>query len=339
MPAVHATAFLQKPDATELAPVIAIFGADGYLRGEVLRVILERINSAGEAEISRFDGDKTELKSVTDELRTVSMWGDARVAVVEGAEPFVTEYRAALEKFAAAPVKAATLILLVKTWPKNTRLAKAVAKTGLAVECGEMKGAALVKWVCDTATNLHGKQLPRPCAASLVELVGNEPGLLTQEVAKLASYVGERPGIGEEDIRAVAGGWATQTAFQMMEQLVLGNLPKALEFLDQILASGEAPQRLMGAIAFSIRQLAKGVEGARNGRRLTDALADAGMFRNRIDAANKYLRRIGRPRAEKFLANLVRTNAEIKGASRAPDRISIEHLLVRLSGRLPVEAS
>lgn len=325
-----------------MKPVIVLFGADGYLRGEVLREIGGRLaGDDGEAEIARFAGNdkEIELKSVTDELRTVSMWGDARVAVVEEADDFVSNFRAALEKYVAAPVKSATLILSVKSWPKNTRLAKAVAKTGLAVECAPMKQPALGNWLCESAATLHDKQLSRPCAALLVELVGTEPGLLTQEVAKLASYVGERPRITEEDIRAVAGGWATQTAFEMIERLIAGRLDEALALLDKILAAGEAPQRVMGAVTFAVRQLAKGVEGSRHGQRLTDALVDAGMFRNRVDAANKYLRRIGRPRAEKFLSRLVETDANLKGGNRGSERLSLELLLTRLSGRLPVEDS
>ena len=337
---MHATAFLKAPDEAELPGVIVIHGPEVWLKQESLRAVTDRLTrEAGEdAMISRFGGNDAELKTVVDELRTISMWGDGRVVVVDDGDPFVSNYRSGLESYIKAPAKHSTLILVVKTWPKNTRLAKAVAKSGLNLECAELKGAALTQFLTDSAGEC-GKRLSRAAAAVLIELAGPEPGQLSQEIAKLAAYVGDRDRISEEDIRAVVGGWSTQTAFAMIDALIAGRLPVALELLDQLLSAGEAPQKILGAISFSLRRLAAGTENARQGMSLREALTKAAVFRNRIDEANTYLRRIGRPRAERFLQNLVTTDANLKGDSRATGRLELEQLLVRLSGRLPAEAS
>ncbi|MFQ5734443.1 MAG: DNA polymerase III subunit delta [Planctomycetaceae bacterium] len=338
---MHATEFLKSPHDVPLPAVVVIHGAEAWLKHEALRAVCQRLTAeAGEdAMISSFSGDDVELKTVVDELRTVSMWGEGRIVAVEDADRFVTDFRAGLESYVAAPAKQSTLILLVKMWRKNTRLAKAVAKSGLNLECVELKGSALLGFVSETARREHGKRLTRPAAGVLVELAGSEPGQLSQQVAKLASYVGERNSISEGDIRAVVGGWSTQTAFAMIDALVSGRLEKALELLDRLLSAGEAPQRILGAISFSFRRIATGTENARQGMNLRKALAEAGVFRNHVDDSNNYLRRIGRPRAEKILRDLLTVDANLKGDSRATDRLELEQLLVRLSGRLPVEMS
>jgi len=335
---MHAAELLQQPGRTPLTPVIVLFGSDAYLRQEALQQICDRLGGeqGEEASISRFAGPEAEFKAVVDELRTVSMFGDSRVVIVEEADAFVSNHRSSLEKLVAAPPRTATLILLVKTWPKTTKLAKAVAKSQLALECSELKGAALVRWAQGTAQQ-HGKQLSRTEAAALVELAGTSTGQLAQEIAKLAAYVGSRGRISEEDIQAVVGGWSTQTAFVMIDQLMAGRLEKALELLDRLLAADEPPPKILGAISFSFRRLAQAVESARHGMPLKQALTQAGVFRNRIDSTNAYLRRIGRPRAEQILPHLLRAEQNLKGGSKGGERIELEELLVRLSGRLPVE--
>lgn len=342
MPRVHAIEFLNDPDKPQLAPVIVVYGAEAFLRAEVLHALCRRLAGAGDdapACVARFSGDETEWKSVADELRTVSMWGDARVAVVDDADPFVTNCRSSLERYVASPAKGSTLILLVKSWPRNTRLAKAVAKTGLAVECSQLKGPALLKWIAETARREHGKKLARPAAALMVELAGEAAGVLSQELAKLAAYVGDADRISQDDVRAIVGDWATQTAFAMVEALLAGRLDRALKLLDELLAAGEAPPKVLGAVSHSFRKLTAAAEHARHGTRLKDALAKSGVFRNRIHEANDYLRRIGRPRAERILPAILATDVNLKGGSRISGRLELERLMVRLSGRLPVEMS
>lgn len=335
---MHAVDFLKSPDDVELPRVIVLHGSQTFLRSEVLQKLTERMagDTGEDVLLTRFNGPDVDLKTVSDELRTVSMWGDGRVVIVDDADQFISDFRAGLENYVAAPARKATLILLVKSWPKNTRIAKAVAKTGLDVECSELKGQALVKWVAETLQDAHGKQISRPDIAVLLELAGTDTGMLSQELDKLAAYVGERSQIGEEDIRAIVGGWTTQTAFQMLDAVIAGRLDLALSLLDKLLNAGEAPQRIFGAIAFSIRRLATGVEYSRHGMSLTAALAKAGVFRNLVDSTARFLRNTGRPHAEQFLSHLLTTDLNMKGGTRVSGRLELEQLLVRLSGRLVV---
>jgi len=343
---MHATAFLRAPLPAKLPPVIVLFGNEPYLQQEVLHRLCAALagESGDEGTVTRYSGaddDNLELKTVLDELRTISMWGGSRVVIVENADEFVTRYRGPLEKYVAAPARSGTLILLAKTFPKNTRLAKAVAKSHLDVECGSLKIPDLVQWICEKARD-EGKQLSRPVAAVLIELAGESIGQLTQEIAKLAAYVGNRDRITEDDIHAVVGGWSVQTTFKMMDALIAGRLETALELLDRLLSAGEAPQRILGGISYSLRRLVTAAENARHGTPLKSALAKTGVFPNQLDVNERYLRRLGRPRVEKFLSNLLAADGGIKGldgGSRVSERIALEQLLVRLSGRLPVEMS
>ena len=141
---MHATAFLKAPKEAEFGPVVVLHGAERYLMQAALEVIAKRVLGDEEDQglgMTRFEGKSVDLQTVCDELLTVSMWGDAPVVAVDDADPFITQNRAALERFLEHPPKKSVLVLIVKSWPKNTRLAKLVTKIGLDLECATLQGA------------------------------------------------------------------------------------------------------------------------------------------------------------------------------------------------------
>lgn len=338
MPAIHATDYLKDPAANPPAAMTVLYGAERHLKREVFEALRKSVlGSEDDDDISltRFSGNDVELKTVADELRTVSMWGDTRlVAVDDDDDAFVKKFRSGLESYLKSPAKKSVLVLLVKSWAKTTRLAKDVAKSGLAIECAELKGAALFRWLADACETEFGKQISRDACALVVEMAGAELGLLNQELAKLAAYVGDRPRIAPDDVRAVVGGWTTQTAFQMIDALVDGRLDRSLTLLDELLRAGESPHRILGAITFSFRKIAVATDAAAHGTKLGAALVETGIFRNRVGNSENYLRRIGYREATATYKRLLKTDGELKGGARVSERVALERLLVQLSGRL-----
>ncbi|MCH7685836.1 MAG: DNA polymerase III subunit delta, partial [Planctomycetes bacterium] len=303
---------------------------------EALAVISQRVLGDDEEDqdvgTTRFEGKETELKTVCDELLTVSMWGNRRLVVVDDADEFVSQNRSGLEKYLEKPAKKSVLVLTVKSWPKSTRLAKAVAKIGLALECAELKGSALLRWLSETCRSEFDKQLTRDAAALMMELAGTELGLLNQELAKLSAYVGEKKRIDAEDVRKLVGGWKAETTWAMTDAVRDGKLDQALIHLDKLLVSGEAPQRILGGLGYVFRKYAQATEWARQTPSLQTALNEAGVFPRDVGTSSAYLRRIGRPRAETITNRLLEADGNMKGNSRTPERIILEHLLVQLSG-------
>ncbi|MBW3542533.1 MAG: DNA polymerase III subunit delta [Planctomycetes bacterium] len=331
---MHATQFLKAPDKHDPWPMTVLHGSERHLQQAAFRAVAARLlgGEVDELGLARFAGKEVDLATVLDELATISMWGGKRLVAIEDADDFVTAHRAALEKYIEKPAKRSTLLLTLRKWPKTTRLAKAVAKSGLDVECSELKGVALTNWLCGEARDTYGCKLQREAAALLVELAGTTLALLDQELAKLASYAGERREIGIDDVRTLVGGWRAETTWAMIDELLDARLPQALAHLDRLLSAGESPHMVLGGMVFKFRQLAEATERARQTGSLPAALRDAGVWGNRIDATNRYLRRIGRPRAERIYDRLTEADARLKGEGRLPERVVLERLLVELSG-------
>lgn len=330
---LHATEFLRAKPA-DMPGVIVLTGEERVLKTGTVDAILKTVLPNEDDAPTRFSGKDASLTAVRDELQTVSMWGDRRVVIVEDAADFVSEHRAALEKYAAAPSKKSVLILDVKTLPKNTKLFGIVSAQGLIVECTELKGAALTRWIQEIAQQEHSKKLTREAVDLLVELAGTSIGLLEQELQKLSSYAGEQTTIDAEMVRKMVGGWRAETTWAMTDAVREGRSGDAISMLDKLLASGEAPLRVLGGISFVFRKMALATELSRQGRALNAALQEAGCWGNEVGPATSYLRRIGRPKAELIGSHLLAAESALKGGSLASDRSILERLLLQLSGTL-----
>lgn len=334
---MHALEFLKQPQKTKIDSVVAIYGEERYLRQSCQQAVSRQVLGDQEGDaigLSRFEGKDADLKSVLDELLTISMWGERRLVVVDDADDFVTKHRVALEKFLEKPPKKSVLMLVVKKWPKTTRLYKLVEKIGLNLSCEPLKDSEIPRWLIDTAREQFEKDLDRPAATLMLELAGGSLGLLEQELSKLSSYVGDKKKITAEDVTKLVGGWRTETTWAMVDALLAGQIGEALVCLDKLLAAREAPIMILGGMAFKFRQLSHATELTRHGTKLPAALGTAGVWRNTMQSAEQYLRRLGRPRAEQIAHQILEARDALGGGkgslTQEQQRLVLEKLLIQL---------
>jgi DNA polymerase-3 subunit delta len=329
---MHATEFLAAAEPDVSVRVIVMYGSERFLKQECLKQIPGCEGDDEDFALVRIAGAAADWRDVSTELSTLSMFGDQRVVLIEDADEFVSENRQSLEKYVQKPARGSLLILDVKSWPGNTRLAKAVAASGLPLECNPLKGATLVQWLQRVATEQYQKSLDRNSAQLIIQLAGNSLGLLQQEVAKLASLAGDAERITEEDVRRVVGGWKLETTWAMLDAVRDGDLNFAFTALEKLLRAGDAPQKVLGGTAFVYRKLAHATELARTGTPLGEALRTAGVMPMAVGQSERYLRRIGYDRARRILHLLADADHDMKGGSRVDAQLLLERLFVELSG-------
>lgn len=214
-------------------PVYALVGGDPFLQLQKLREVMSLL--PGDVQRIDLDGERADLASVLDELRSFAMFGSGKAVVVRDADEFLSRYREQLEEYVASPSDSGTLILRFTSLPKNQRIYKAIAKTGKIEECDPPKGApALQKWVTQHAKAAHRIAIDPDAAATLVDLIGDDLGRLDTELAKLA--------IGAEGGRIVASQVGGEVSFQreqemwdMTNELAAGQPAEALRRWRQLL--------------------------------------------------------------------------------------------------------
>jgi DNA polymerase III subunit delta len=340
--AVSAIEYLSQPEKHPCGPVCAVFGDETFLKREVLKTVRRLVlgGAGGEFSLTTLEGDAASLRDVLDVLATVTLFGgERRLVIVEEADSFVSEHRSELETYVERPAKGSVLLLDVKTWPGNTRLAKAVALDGLAVECKSPTESQIKRWLIQRANSEYSARLDAAAAELLVEMLPPELGILEQELAKLSLLAGKDGVIDTTIVRENVGGWRTRTTWDLVDAAAEGRAADALGQLHRLIAAGEKPQALLPQMGHSLRQLAtatrliESAEGAKSRLSLRSALEQAGAPPFKLATAERQLRQLGRGRAKQLISWLLAADLAMKGhnSADARARLELERLIVRLS--------
>src|SRR5438874_10862885 len=270
---MDALQFLDRAAKAKPQPLYAVTGDEAFLKREVLAALKTLLLGYADADFawSAMPGDRAEWSAVRSELDTLPFLSPRPVVVVESADPFVTRFRATLEKYPGQPSKSGVLILDVKTWPSNTKLAKLVPDAA-TITCKTPRGDQVLRWCTQRASATFNKRLDPDAGAWLLEMVGLDLGLLDQELAKLAVYVGDSPAISRDDVDQLVGRSRAAETFKMFDAIGNGRADDALALLDRLLDQGDEPLKILGAFSWQLTRLARVGRAMADGRTIQGAL-------------------------------------------------------------------
>lgn len=324
--------FLASADKSKIQPIYVVHGDEDFLKRQVVQALQALVlgEQADEFSVSTYIGDVVDWATVMDDLHTIPFFGPRRLVIVDGADDFVSKHRPALEKALGRLPASGVLVLVVKSWPATTRLAKMIdAKS--SITCKAPSTQQLGGWCVQWAKAKHGKQLTAPAAALLVDLVGQEMGLLDQELQKLAVYVGDHVRISEEDVDALVGRSRAQDTWKIFDAIADGKTADALAILGRLFEQGDEPLRILGAFSMQLRRLALAHRLAQQGQSVPAALADAGVPPYFVAGYVKQLKHLGRERARHLHDWLLELNMDLRGDSTLLPRALLERLVIKLA--------
>lgn len=331
---MDALAFLDSVAKAKRLPVYALVGDEDFLKRRCRDAIIKLAIGDGDPDfaVSAYPGDKLDFSTVRNDLDTLAFLAPARVVIVEQADPFVTEHREALERYAAAPSKVGVLVLDVKTFPETTKLAKALPDAA-KLACKAPPPGVLPGWCVKWAKAGHGKKLGGDAAELLVELVGPAMGLLDQELAKLAVAVGANAEITADDVDRLVGRTRGANVFHILDAVGENKPAVALGILRRLFDEGEDPLAVLGPLTHQLRKLATVGRLTAQGQSLGPAMDAAGVpkWPQARQSTERQLKHLGRARLGQLTDWLVEINLGLKGGSHLPPKMQVERLIVRLA--------
>ncbi|MHC5110854.1 MAG: DNA polymerase III subunit delta [Planctomycetota bacterium] len=318
-------------------PVFAIVGSDITLRNDALKSVLAAISADDPtADVSRVDGGAAASEfdpvSVLDDLRMPSLFGARRVVIVDSAEELISKFRQPLEKYCSDPATSGVLILLCRSLPANQKIYKAISKVGKVIPCELPKRNQLGGWLSQRAREKFGKKIDRQAAAQLCDQIGDTPGLLDAELAKLASYVGDRDQIQVADVEALCGQVRERKVFAVYDAMSNGDTRSAFrEWEHMISHSKVVPEVVIGGLAVGPRRLLDAhCESARGG----NLLGHARSCFTSVDRLQQRLARLDVRLLMNQQRDLLRADLACKTGRSTAER-SVEKFIVKHSTGMP----
>lgn len=235
--------------------VVLLVGEEGRLVDRGLNCLREAVVPEAQRAFNeeRLRGGELDPARLVDSLRTLPLLGGRRLVVVREAERLAPEALDALAAYAAAPLDSAVLALAAEKIDRRLKVWKAFEAAGVLVDCGRPEGRSLSKRLEEVAEAAEVAFEPG-AAEALIELAGNDLGVLEGEVAKLAAFVGPGRRIGPEAVHeVVAARGGEPSVFAWVDAIAERRASAALVDLERLLAAGAEPLRLLALLARQVR--------------------------------------------------------------------------------------
>jgi DNA polymerase-3 subunit delta len=331
------------PDATiaraksgRLLPMYVVVGEERLLRDQVVAELRAASLAGGLADFNedRFTAGEADVEAVIAAARTVPMMARRRFVIVRGAERWDASEAATsaldrLAEYATSPVDSTCLVIVGSKLDGRRRLAVAARKQGFVVTCDPLDARAVGAWIA-ARCEAKGHAIDRDVAELLAALVGADLSTLDDAIERLSLYAGPGAAIDEVAVGACVARVRTADTWAMVDAVGARDLARAVRTLDDAYDPRDRGLPLLGALAWSVRQLAKYQAAVESGAGPDEAARIAGVFQpHRARELGAKARAIPAREVERWVLVLAETDLALKGSRRTPEAI-LEDMLTRL---------
>src|SRR5262252_2348293 len=360
----QADRFVSEVQSGKLRPAYVFVGDEAFFRKRCREAILQHLVPADLRDFSVFDFDlaDTDLAEVLDRARTPSLMAPFQVFFVRGVKNLFgrgsnEEKLAAIEEYCKNPNPDALIVFVadhvsipadarkmeMQDKERYQRIRDTMGQYCGIVELARVEEGEAVRWVTDYCTT-RGVKIEADGARELVDALGGDMMMISNEIEKLILYVGEKKRITLGDVETMVLAAKQRSLYELTDAISSKDRVRALEILDAILVSGEGEEAAIGHIymlAKTFRQMLIILErNVRDQRMLWAALWQG--FRVPPFAADDIIKQARRYKNRRELTRAIRLVARTDLALRSnpPNkRLILEKLILELAGEVKVEAA
>ncbi|WP_394826439.1 DNA polymerase III subunit delta [Pendulispora albinea] len=330
-----------------LLALYVVVGEERFLRDEVVAALRTAALGNGVAAFNedKFTAGEVDAEAVVGAARTVPMMAPKRFVLVRGIERWDSgsdseggsdassvKKLAPLDRFAeyaGAPIDSTCLVLTGQKIDGRKRLSAIAKKQGFLVVCDVLGGRELPGWIRDRAS-ARGNPIDPDVAELLAEIAGPELAHVNDAVERLALYAGEGKPITEDAVSACVARVRTADTWDLVAKVGARDLKGALAALADAYDPRDRGLPLLGALAWSIRQLARFQAATESGASTDEAARRAGVYQPfRARELAQRAKALRPKEMDRWLLVLAETDLALKGSRRPPQAI-LEDMLTRL---------
>ena len=223
-----------------LPRVILFEGEDERLKQSALNELRHACLPQGMESLNETILEDPQTDQLIAAAETQPFMSDKRLVIIRD-YPALTGRAEADERLLAylSSVPPTTVILFYCTGKPDGRkkLYACIKNTGAVISFSSLKGVELTRFVTESFRD-SGKDCDDRTAEYLIFTVGDDAGMLSNEIQKLAAYAGDRPVVMASDISALATPSTECTVFQMVDAVVTGQRSRAFNLLRNQLLIG-----------------------------------------------------------------------------------------------------
>src|SRR6202030_2106272 len=266
----QADRFVSDLESRKLRPAYVFVGAEAFFRKRFRDAILEHLVPADLRDFGLFEFDlgENDLAEVLDRARTPSLMAPFQVFFVRGVKNLFgrgsnEEKLAAIEEYCKNPNPDAMIVFVsdhisipadvrrmeMQDKERYQRIRETMGQYCGIVELARVEEGEAVRWISDyCASREVGLKIEPDGARELVDALGGDMMMISNELEKLILYVGEKKRITLGDVETMVLAAKQRSLYELTDAISAKERVRALEVLDAILMSGEGEEAAIGHI-------------------------------------------------------------------------------------------
>lgn len=337
---------IRRAQSGDLLPVWLLVGEERLLRDQAVDAIVKAALAGGVPEFNtdKFTAGETDVDKILGATRTVPMMANKRLVLVralerwDGAAEATSDGARALPPldrladYAKSPIDSTCLLLVANKLDGRRRLVAQAKKGAFLVDCAAIDARAVPGWIRARAKS-KGHELPGSVADLVAEIAGPDLSYLDDVLERLSLYVGKDAPITEDAVSVCVTRVKLADTWNLVDAASTKDLGKVLRLFADVYDPRDRGLPLVGALAWSLRQLLKLEAALGQGLGIDDAARKAGVFPTfkARDHARK-LKAFRPHELERWLVVLQETDLALKSSRRPADSI-LEEMFTRLCRR------
>jgi DNA polymerase-3 subunit delta len=361
----NAERFVSELESRKLRAAYVFVGDEAFFRKRFRNAILQHLVPAELRDFSIFEFDLAEndLAEVLDRARTPSLMAPFQVFFVRGVKNLFgrgsnDEKLAAIEEYCKNPNPDALIVFVadhisipadvrrmeMQDKERYQRIRETMGQYCGIVELARVEEGEAVRWIAEYCGSRSVPVKIEPDGArELVDALGGDMMMISNELEKLMLYVGAKNRITLGDVETMVLSAKQRSLYELTDAISSKERVRALEVLDAILSSGDGEEAAIGHIymlAKTFRQMLVILErNVRDQRMLWAALWQG--FRVPPFAADDIIKQARRYKSRRELTRAIRLVAKADLALRSnpvSKRMVLERLVMDLTAEAKLEA-
>ena len=230
--------------------VYLLFGTKDYSINNEIKKICKNID---EMNISRYDLNNDLTSLVIEDAKTISLFGDKKIVIADNANMFTastSKDSEIIEDYLKNINEYTDLIFIVHSDKIDARkkITKAIKEKGKIIEFNDdLDAVSLIRRLFKDY-NIEYSDIKL-----LIDRVGNNPLIITNEIHKIKIYKGNDKNITSEDILNLTNKIIEIDVFKLIDYIVRKDKENALELYNEMLKVNEEPIKIIVILANQFR--------------------------------------------------------------------------------------
>jgi len=245
-----------------------INGEDEFLKKEETKKIEDALFSSPtqkDFNYAVFDAREADIEEIIKLARFLPWQVSRRLIVVNNIEYLKSHQRDVLISYLKHPSSHTILVLTSTKIDRREKLYQAISKAGRIINI-RLSSWRVEQWIKQEFRK-YGKEISPADSSLLKEKVGTDIQSLSQNIAKLILYTGERKEIKREDIEDVVSKSNLNTVFDLTTAIGKKDKKSALNILNNLFYQGKKIGEIMGMLFWQINRLQRGKRILEHGER------------------------------------------------------------------------